>query len=291
MLGIMRLLIVNPFASGVSDDRVAEVRDVLGDIQVRETEHPGHATELAREADAEAVYVFSGDGGFNEVLNGIGPDTPVGFIPGGGANVLPRALGLPRDPVEAARRLVSGSTRQITLGKVNGRRFAFAAGIGIDAEAVRRLDQLGRTAEQGRAGNLLFAWELTRLLAERRGRFNPSLEVLGQGRAAFALVANCDPYTYAGPVPIRIAPEARFELGIDLVAPRAVSPFALPRLLGYAVLGRGQTSAGDVLYGHDLDRIEIVCDGSMPLQVDGEDLGDVTSAVFEAERSAVTVLI
>jgi diacylglycerol kinase family enzyme len=103
-------------------------------------------------------------------------------------------------------------------------------------------------------------------------------------------VANCDPYTYAGPVPIRIAPEARFELGIDLVAPRAVSPFALPRLLGYAVLGRGQTSAGDVLYGHDLDRIEIVCDGSMPLQVDGEDLGDVTSAVFEAERSAVTVL-
>jgi diacylglycerol kinase family enzyme len=149
MLGIMRLLIVNPFASGVSDDRVAEVRDVLGDIQVRETEHPGHATELAREADAEAVYVFSGDGGFNEVLNGIGPDTPVGFIPGGGANVLPRALGLPRDPVEAARRLVSGSTRQITLGKVNGRRFAFAAGIGIDAEAVRRLDQLGRTGAPG----------------------------------------------------------------------------------------------------------------------------------------------
>ena len=69
----MRLLIVNPFASGVSDDRLAEVREVLGDVEVRETEHPGHGTELAREANAEAVYVFSGDGGFNEVLNGIGP--------------------------------------------------------------------------------------------------------------------------------------------------------------------------------------------------------------------------
>jgi diacylglycerol kinase family enzyme len=291
MLAIMRLFIVNPYASGVTERRVAEVREALGDVELKQTEHPGHATELAREAaDAEAVYVFSGDGVFNEALNGIGPETPVGFVPGGGANVLPRALGLPRDPVEAARRLALGETRRISVGQVNGRRFAFAAGIGIDAEAVRRLDLRGRTAEHGRAGNVLFAWELARLLAERRGRFDPSLEVLGRGRAAFALVANCDPYTYAGPVPIRIAPEADFELGIDLVAPRAVSPFALPRLLGYAILGRGQASAGDVLYGHDLDRIEIVCDAPMPLQVDGEDLGDVTSAVFEAERSAVTVL-
>jgi hypothetical protein len=29
----------------------------------------------------------------------------------------------------------------------------------------------------------------------------------------------------------------------------------------------------------------------MPLQADGEDLGDVTSAIFQAEREAVTVLI
>jgi diacylglycerol kinase family enzyme len=292
MLGIMRLLIVNPVASGVTDERVARVREALGDVEVEHTERSGHATELARAAaDAEAVYVFSGDGVFNEVLNGIGPETPVGLVPGGGASVLPRALGLPNDPVGAAERVVLGRTRRISVGRVNGRRFGFAAGIGIDAEAVRRLDLRGRTAEQGRAGNLLFAWELGRLLAERRGRFDPALEILGRGRAAFALVANCDPYTYAGPVPVRIAPDAEFELGIDLVAPRAVSPFALPRLLGYALFGRGQASAGDVVYGHDLDRIEIVCDGPMPLQVDGEDLGDVTSAVFEAERSAVSVLV
>jgi diacylglycerol kinase family enzyme len=291
MLGIMRLLIVNPLASGVSDDRLRQVRSVLGDVEVATTEHPGHATDLARAAaDVEAVYVFSGDGGFNEVLNGIGPDTPVGLIPGGGANVLPRALGLPRDPVEAARRALSAKTRRISLGRANGRRFGFAAGIGVDAETVRRLDLHGRTAEHGRAGNLLFAWELARLVAERKGRFDPALEILGRGRAAFALVANCDPYTYAGPVPVRVAPEARFELGIDLVAPRAVSAVRLPRLLGYALLGRGQSTAGDLVYGHDLDRVEIVCDAPMPLQVDGEDLGDVTSAVFEAERSAVTVL-
>jgi hypothetical protein len=65
----------------------------------------------------------------------------------------------------------------------------------------------------------------------------------------------------------------------------------LPRLFGYALLGRGQSRAGDLVYGHDLDRVEIVCDSPLPLQADGEDLGDVTSAVFEAERRAVTVLI
>src|SRR5439155_24989621 len=100
----MRLLIVNPYASGVDEERVGEVRRALGDVELRETERPGHASELAREAEgAEAIYVFSGDGGFNEVLNGIGTETPVGFIPGGGASVLPRALGLPTDAVEAAR--------------------------------------------------------------------------------------------------------------------------------------------------------------------------------------------
>jgi diacylglycerol kinase family enzyme len=288
----MRLLIVNPHASGVTKERIEQVRAALGDVELEQTTHPGHATELARSAvDAEAVYVFSGDGVFNEVLNGIGPETPVGLIPGGGANVLPRALGLPRDPVAASERVAEGRTRRISLGRVNGRRFAFAAGVGLDAEAVRRLDARGRSAEQGRAGNLLFAWEVARLLAERRGRFEPALEILGRGRAAFALVANVDPYTYAGLVPLRVAPEARFELGLDLVAPRGVSPAAIPRLLGYALLGRGQSTAPDVVYGHDLDRIEIVCDHPLPLQADGEDLGDVTSALFEAERDAALVLI
>jgi diacylglycerol kinase family enzyme len=288
----MRVLIVNPYASGVNEELIAAVTAVLGDVEVRRTEHRGHGTELAREArGAEALYVLSGDGVFNEVLNGIDAETPVGFLPGGGANVLPRALGLPRDPVRAAERVVRARTRRISVGRVNGRRFGFAAGIGLDAEAVRRVDERGRSEELGRAGNFAFAWDLLRLVAERRGRFEPTLEISGHGRAAFALVANADPYTYAGLVPLHVAPQARFELGLDLVAPRRVSPFNLPRLLGYVLLGRGQSRARDVVYAHDLDRIEIRCDQPLPLQADGEDLGDVESAVFEADRVGVEVLV
>ena len=37
--------------------------------------------------------------------------------------------------------------------------------------------------------------------------------------------------------------------------------------------------------------LELVCDYPMPLHVDGEDLGDVEGAVFEAERGAVSVFV
>ncbi len=46
----------------------------------------------------------------------------------------------------------------------------------------------------------------------------------------------------------------------------------------------------DTLTIHDADSIEIECDGPTPLQVDGEDLGDVTAARFEAERDALRVV-
>jgi diacylglycerol kinase family enzyme len=292
------VLIVNPFASEVTEARVRAVDRELGragTVRTLLTERPGHAVELARTAGGDALVVYSGDGGFNEVLNGVGAGVSLGFLPGGGTNVLPRALGLPRNAVAAARRvaeaLEAGRTRTIGLGRVNGRRFAFAAGVGLDAELVRRVDALGRRDDGKRPGDLAYLAAAVRLVAERKGRFEPALEVQRLGRAAFALVANTDPYSYAGRIPLHVAPEARFELGLDLVAPERVRASTLPRLLRYAFTGRGQAKAQDVIYAHDLDRIEIACDRPLPLQVDGEDLGDAEAAVFQAERSAATVLI
>ena len=284
------VLIVNPFASRVNDALVAEVERVLRPVRTVRTERAGHAAELAQEVETDTVVVFSGDGGFNEVLNGLPAGIAAGFVPGGGTSVLPRALGLPRDPVEAARRMSLGRTRRIGLGRVNGRRFAFNAGVGLDAELVRRMDARGRDASGRRPSDLVFAWTAVRTLAERRARFEPVLDLVGHGRAAFALVGNCDPYTYAGPVPLRITPDARFELGLDVTAPRRVRPLSLPRFVAYIVSGRGHSRARDLVYGHDLDRLELRCDVPQPLQVDGEDLGDVTEALFEAERDALDVL-
>jgi diacylglycerol kinase family enzyme len=291
-------LIVNPFASGVGEARVRAVEGELarvGRVRTLLTERPGHAVELAAAAGGDAIVVFSGDGGFNEALNGVPDGMPLGFLPGGGTNVLPRALGLSRDAVTAARQvgdaLGAGRTRTISVGRVNGRRFGFGAGIGFDAELVRRVDALGRDPDGRRPGDATFIRETARFVSERRGRFDTALEVRGLGRAAFAFVANCNPYSYAGSLALHVAPEARFELGLDLVAPRQVRALTVPRLLRYVLTGRGQQRARSVLYRHDLDRVEIACDRPLPLQADGEDLGDVGSALFEADRSAVSVLI
>jgi diacylglycerol kinase family enzyme len=290
-------LIVNPYASEVTQERVQAVEQELArgaEVTTLLTERPGHGVELAAGAgDAEAIVVFSGDGGFNEALNGLAADVPIGFLPGGRTSVLPRALGLPREPVEAARRLAAaleqGRSRTISLGRVNGRRFGFASGIGFDAELIRRVDRLGRRADGRRPGDLAFIREAATFVGRRLGRFEPVLEIEGLGRAAFALIANTDPYTYAGSTPIHVAPEARFELGLDVVAPARVAPLTVPHLVRHIL--RGEREPDSVLYGHDLDRIEVTCDRPLPLQADGEDLGDVSEVVFEAERSAVRVLI
>ena len=298
MLAAMKraVLIVNPFATRVTEETIAAVERALmrvAYVRTVRTEGPRHAVELAHEAgDADAVIVYSGDGGFNEALNGIERnDLPLGFVPGGGTSVLPRALGLPRDPVAAAEQLAAALEanrfRRISTGRVNDRRFAFGAGIGIDAEVVRRIDDRGRSPDGTRPGDLAFVSTFARLLVEHRGRLEPMLEVKGFGRAAFVFVANVNVYSFLKAIAIKATPEAVFEEGLDFLAPVSVTPRTLPPLL-YA-LARGRP-ARNALRGHDLDRIEVKTDRPLPLQVDGEDLGDVTEAVFEAERGSISVL-
>jgi diacylglycerol kinase family enzyme len=290
------VLIVNPYASAVDEDRIRVVERTLGrhaDVDTVLTRRRGHATELARDVsrDADAIFVYSGDGGFNEAVNGIGPDAPpLACIPGGGTSVFPRGLGLPRDPLAATELLAAaferGETRRISVGRVNGRRFLFNCGLVFDAELVRRVE--AHRSRAGRPGDIAFVATVVKLVAEQRGRFDPVLEVDSLGRAAFVLVANAQPYTYLGPLAVRVTPEARLELGLDVTAPTRVRPGTLPALVRYVFTGRHRPKS--VLAAHDLDRFVVRSDRPVPLQVDGEDLGDVTEASFEAERDAVSIV-
>jgi diacylglycerol kinase family enzyme len=292
------ILIVNPYSSGVTRPQVEQVEAALrrtARVERRQTEARGHATELAADAadSADAIVVFAGDGTYNEAVNGAAGRVPFGFVPGGGASVFPRALGLSRNPVAAAEAiavaLAEGRTRSIALGSVNGRRFLFSAGVGLDGEAVRRVDGRGRSADGRRASNMVFALTVARSLVEQRLHLEPQLDIEGHGRAAFVFVANGRPYTYAGRVPFTLLRDAEFEEGLDFVAPREVRPMAVPRL--FVRMVRGTTAADPtVLAGHDLDTLMVRCDTPLPLQADGEDLGDVTEASFTAERNALTVL-
>jgi diacylglycerol kinase family enzyme len=286
-------LIVNPYASSVSEERVREVERELAAVYELETlltERRGHAVEMARAAEGDVIFAFGGDGVFNEVLNGADGTRPLGFVPGGGTNVLPRALGFPRDPVRAARALVGARPRRISLGRVNGRRFAFGAGIGLDAEAVRRVEAMGRAEDGRRHGDFAFFRAVVGIVVASGWRLPDVLEVEGAGRAALVVVSNDAVYSYAGGRALSFSPEASFELGLDYAA--LASPGALSIARGFAKAVRRSGLAGlpGAMTGHDLDRIEVVCDRPQPLQTDGEDLGDVEEAVFECERDAVSVL-
>src|SRR5512146_3274116 len=178
------LLIVNPYSTQVTGPAITAVEHALREpvaVETSFTQHRGHAIEPAAAAAADsvdAIVVFSGDGTYNEALNGADGALPIGFLPGGGTSVLPRALGLSRDPSEAARAvgvaLAEGRLRRISLGAVNGRRFSFSAGIGFDGEAVRRLNELGRGPGGARPGDVAFARTVVKMLLERRGRWEPS---------------------------------------------------------------------------------------------------------------------
>ena len=74
-------------------------------------------------------------------------------LPGGGANVFARSLGLPRDAVEAAGVLLERlhePPRRVPLGRAGDRWFLANAGVGIDAAIVRRVEEPAVRQAHGR---------------------------------------------------------------------------------------------------------------------------------------------
>lgn len=296
------ILVVNPRASRVTPQRVTQVERILRSrchVETVFTTEPLDAMHIAedvsRDRSFDALFMYSGDGGFNEVINGLGPELPVGFIPGGRTNVLPRALGLGRNPFEAAARLAEGARtgrcRRISVGRANGRRFGFASGVGLDAEVVRTWDRLGRRQDGRKRGDVVFSAAALRLLWKKRGTMTTALEIAGVGAAVSAVAANTDPYTYLGPAPLHIAPRASFEAGIDVIALRKLAPSLLPALASFLISGRESRLNGELVQLRDIERVDVTCSQPLPLHVDGEDLGDVTHAIFESERDAIQVIV
>lgn len=115
-------------------------------IEMRPTEAPGHAVELAREAaqrGADVVCALGGDGTVNEVINGIAESTvPLMIIPTGTVNVLATELGIPLEPADACRLADSGHLSWIDLGKAGERYFALMAGVGLDAAVIASMNPM-----------------------------------------------------------------------------------------------------------------------------------------------------
>ena len=164
------LLIHNPFAGYGGNGRrrlLDQARRILSsngiEVELAETNHPGHAVEIAQRAVREGrqlIIACGGDGTLNEVVNGLanysnGHRVPLALLPGGTANILAKELDLPWDIPRAAKRLVNGEIRDVALGLATPlenpdqkRYFLSVSGAGPDGMIVYSVD-LGLKARVG----------------------------------------------------------------------------------------------------------------------------------------------
>lgn len=123
------------------------INNDIYDYEIINTQHKGHATEIAREYAArryDAVIAVGGDGTVNEVGCGlIGSDTALGIIPCGSGNGLARHLGIPIDPFKAVKWLDKSIFTDIDYGTMNGQPFFCTCGVGFDAKVSDSFSKAG----------------------------------------------------------------------------------------------------------------------------------------------------
>jgi len=306
--GVVRL-IVNPVATTTSTDlRDLIIAALAGtvDLDVALTRGKGHATELAHEACAtghDAVVVLGGDGTTNEVVQALaGSQVRLGLVPGGGANVLARALGLPIEPIAATARLLSalrtGSVRRIGLGRADDRWFTFNAGFGFDAAVVHRVER--SPARKQVLRQLAFVAAALRTWQEQRDGPAPirllSLDGAAvaedqQGPFVAALIGNTASYTYLGRMPLLAMPGASFDRGVDLLALDGLDPRDLVDVITGALLGGRHLGRPGVTHHHDLGALTLEASTPQPVHVDGDPLPPRHRLDVQAVPDALDVLV
>jgi diacylglycerol kinase family enzyme len=299
----MRLrLIANPNASGVTRslvDAVARRLSEVGEVELRLTERARHAIELAAEPDAEVVVAMGGDGTVNKAVNGLSPGGGLAVVPAGASSVFARQLGLPRKTLAAAglvaQAIAAGSQRMVGLGLANDRLFTFSAGMGLDAEATRVVDEERHTRFDGRRpGDLKVVAAAVRTLRNDGYALPERMTIELDGnriRCAYLAIANQHPYTYFGRLPVRTAPRAGFDTALDAVVVGELRRRDLWRLPVYGLVWPAHARRRDrrVAYLHDVEAFDVICDVPVPLQLDGEYLGRVERLAVRYRRDAVRV--
>lgn len=302
---MQRVLLISNARAGSVSARTKEViiKALSADfkLEVADTEARGHATDLARDAvehGYDAVLAFGGDGTINEVAQDlVETDIALGILPGGSTNVMARSLGIPTDPVEAtafaASHLRSDTRRRINVGRLGARYFLFSAGMGLDASVVKRVeaDPLGKksNAEWTFLKNALAAG-----FTEYRGA-DPAVTLeVGSSppeKVLFAIVCNARPFTYFGRFPVDACPGASLDKGLDVLAMTAVRTLTIPRIAWSVFVSRSHIRWKKSRYHADVTSASVRATRPLPVQVDGDYLGDLDRAVIRLVPNALDLLV
>jgi diacylglycerol kinase family enzyme len=307
---VRALLIINPRATSMTGRDAGLVVRALGsqlDLATRQTQYRGHAGKLAADSAADGydlVITFGGDGTVNEVVNGLmrvpsaAGRPALAPIPGGGANVFARTLGLPPEAGGAVRRILAavagGQRREIGLGLAGDRYFTFSAGLGVDAEVIGDME---RQRARGRRASVAAYLRTAVRRYYRTDRRRPALTLRMPGEPPvnglfMGVVTNSSPWTYLGSHPVRPTPHADFSSGLDLFALRRLRTLTTLAALGHMMQSRNEELPGgrDVVSASALHELAFEADRPIAYHIDGEFLGETEAVTFRFVPDALRVV-
>jgi diacylglycerol kinase family enzyme len=183
----------------------------------------------------------------------------------------------------------------VDLGRVHDRFFLFSAGVGLDASVVQRVDE--HPGLKARAGEYYYAWRATAtftrnyLIRPRRLEARLDEETV---TGVTVIVQNAEPYTYFGDRPVQVAPTAGLDSGqlAGAVLTRA-SPLDVPSFAWRALRPSARVADSRHIHAFSSARAFNVrsLDGRpLPVQVDGDYLGDLELAEFSIATESLLVV-
>jgi diacylglycerol kinase (ATP) len=297
-------VIVNPVAGANGTIRKwPRIVDLLKGLGLRFehdlTEAPGHAIELARtaaEKGYQQVVSVGGDGTINEVVNGLYAagnigEVKLGIISTGTGGDYVRTIGLPRSYPEMCRCLMNPRQLTVDLGVVEYRQgddvvqrlFVNFAGLGFDAEIVRRTTQQFKSL--GSMASYLMGL-LTTLVFYRNRKISLVIDGEEVVKEVCTVVMNNGRYGGGG---MLAAPGADLTDGLlDVLIIGNISKpdllWSLPRVY------KGTHLTHPKVTMRQAKEIEIRAKQPMYLQADGELLGQVP-ARFRILPSALNIVV
>lgn len=138
---------INPYArrGNVQNEVLTAQLETIG-IEVIPSPHEDIQQWVAwlrqSQSQLDLIIIGGGDGTLNRLVDHlIDLDLPLGILPLGTANDLARTLGIPRSLEAACQILVSGQSRRIDLGCVNGKHFFNVASLGLSVQVTKQLSR------------------------------------------------------------------------------------------------------------------------------------------------------
>lgn len=289
------LVIVNPASGHYESEAVGAAIERAASAdgrrpEFREVAAGESVAGLVRRALADGFDMFvavGGDGTVSGVVEGLdGSPVPVAVVPAGTGNLLARGLGLPRDPVAAAR-LIAGdhAVRTIDAMRVQGRVFILNVGVGISSATVRDTSN----ADKRRFGRAAYVGTgLREALGFRPCRFTVTVDGrVTRLRATEVTVANCD---FIGDIPWPRAPEilpddGRLDVCLVLVPTAGESIRS-----GIRAMRHRRKPLPNVRWLRARHSVSIDANRTLPVQADGDLIGE-TPVEVTVLPGAVRVIV